>query len=726
LHDRAGCAILTVKEGTLGKKLVIVESPAKAKTISRILDGGYRVIASMGHVRDLPHKEMGVEVDRQFRPHYVTLSQKKQTVQRLKKAAADAQALYLATDLDREGEAIAWHVLQVMHRALPKNTPVYRVRFHEITHAAILAAFEQATALDQALVEAQQTRRILDRLVGYSVSPLLWKHIRGLGRGAGRLSAGRVQTVALRLVVDREREIQAFVPVEYWSIEALLAQQIENPEPFLAQLWRIYDQDGHPQQPDLKNRDDAQAIVDALQGALYWVSEVQRQRKPRHPWPPFTTSTMQQAAAKGLGFAPSLTMRIAQQLYEGCSLGEEGTVGLITYMRTDSTYVAPEAQTAAREVIARYWGEEYLPDTPPTYKTRVKSAQEAHEAIRPTDPRRTPKQVRPFLDDLQARLYELIWRRFIASQMKPALYDVTTALIPTARQRRDDPLPYLFHAVGRVCVFPGFLKVYEEPQEDQQEQERENVLPPLQAGEGLDLIELIPKQHWTKPPPRYTEAALIKELERRGIGRPSTFASMVTVIKERNYVQREGTVLVPTDLGFAVCDMLVEAFPEQFDYAFTARMEDRLDDIANGRAGRVTTLQQFWADFSAALSQADGQMPHVEIRREEPQATGETCPQCGGNLVKRKGKRGTFVGCSNYPRCKYVRRQAAKATGQSCPRCGGELVTRRGRRGPFVGCSNYPQCTYTAQISRSPAGAKEPAAPSEHGLVSTTQEAPDE
>ena len=684
------------KEGILGTKLVVVESPAKAKTIRGILGGEYRVRASMGHIRDLPRKELGVDVEKGFRPRYVTAPRKKKTIEQLKKAAQGADALYLATDLDREGEAIAWHVLRVLNRTLPKGTPIHRVTFHEITRDAIDRAFQQASTLNQALVEAQQTRRILDRLVGYSISPLLWRRIRGV-KG---LSAGRVQTVALRLVVDREREIEAFVPVEYWSIEALLAQQIDDPTPFLAQLWRIYDGEGRPQEPDLKNRDDAQAIVDALEGALYWVDRVEKTKQTRRPWPPFTTSTMQQAASKALRFSPKLTMSLAQQLYEGVNIGEEGNVGLITYMRTDSTYVAPEAQAAAREVIARFWGERYLPARPPTYKTKVKSAQEAHEAIRPTDPRRTPKRMREYLDDKQARLYELIWRRFIASQMKPALYDVTTAYIPTAKTNRVSPLPYLFRARGRVCLFDGFLKVYEEVLDVGDGTEKEEALPPLTADEGLDLLELIPEQHWTKPPPRYTEASLIKELERRGIGRPSTFASMVAIIKDRGYVQHKGKVLVPVELGFVVCDMLVEAFPDLFDYNFTAHMEDQLDDIANGRAQRVPTLQRFWSDLRPALDSAPETMPRVVIERAKPEPTGRKCPECGGDLVRRKGKYGYFTGCAKYPKCKYIESRSKakpKPTGAQCPQCGGDLLLRQSKRGPFVGCSNYPTCTYTTK-----------------------------
>ena len=665
----------------MSPNLVIVESPAKAKTLSGILGPGYRVVASLGHVRDLPAKDLGVDLDAGFNPHYVTAPGKLKTIQRLRQAAQGAATIYLATDPDREGEAIAWHVLQVLK--LPKGTPVHRIAFHAITPAAVQAAMDQPGPLDKDLVEAQQTRRILDRLVGYKVSPLLWRRVKG-GRAGPRkkgsgLSAGRVQTVALRLVVDREREIEAFVPEEYWTLEARLAQQMEGAAPFTAELWRI-----GKDKPDLKTQTDVQRIVDDLapggdlKATLWWVESSETLRKNRRPDPPFTTSTMQQAAARSLHFPPGLTMKLAQQLYEGVPLGEAGTVGLITYMRTDSTAVAPEAQAAAREAIERFWGASYLPTSPPVYHTKVKSAQEAHEAIRPTDSQRTPKAVRPFLDDKQAALYELIWRRFIASQMADALYDVTTALIPTAKGDRSNRLPYLFRATGRLLVFDGFLKVYEEgrdPGEDLDTAEG-SPLPPLHPGEPLDLLELIPKQHWTQPPPRYTEASLIKELEKRGIGRPSTFAGMVDLIQDRGYVAKEQRFLKPTPLGFAVCDLLVVFFPDLFDYNFTAQMEDTLDEIAGGRAERLATLEAFWAGLEPALLKAGAEMPKVQVEtppaparragkqgRAKGQAatpTGKTCPQCGGALVQRKGKYGPFVGCSNYPKCRHVERTAPK------------------------------------------------------------------
>jgi len=658
--------------------LVIVESPTKARTIQPLLGSGYRVLASMGHVRDLPQKELGVDIENGFAPHYVTAPKKRDAIKRLKEAVRQASALYLATDPDREGEAIAWHVLQVARPAA--GVPVHRVTFHQITPAAVREAFQRTGALNMSLVEARQARRILDRLVGYKVSPLLWKRVSGKG-----LSAGRVQTAALRLVVEREREIAAFVPVEYWSLHARLQQRIAEPVPFLAELWRI-----GKEKPDLKSRADAEAIIQALDGADYAVDQVDTKRQERRPHPPFTTSTMQQAASGQLRFSPAQTMRLAQQLYEGVDVGEGSPVGLITYMRTDSTHVAPEAQEAARELIARIWGKDYLPPRPPQYKTKVKSAQEAHEAIRPTDVNRTPKAVRPYLDEKQAALYELIWRRFVASQMAPAVYDVTTALIATARAGQR--LPYLFRARGRVCLFDGFLKVYEGSSDE--EEQGEGALPPLQAGEPLDLLELIPEQHWTKPPPRYTEANLIKALEKRGIGRPSTYAGIVSTIKKRRYVERQKRYLVPTELGCAVLDLLIAFFPDLFAYEFTARMEDELDDIANGQRTRLDVLNAFWKSFEPQLQRAQAEMPRVAVQREPPQPTGEKCPQCGGDLVRRQGRYGPFVGCANFPKCRYIQRQEPEKTGRQCPLCGGDLVVRRGKRGPFVGCSNYPQCKY--------------------------------
>lgn len=669
-------------------RVVIVESPAKAKTLAGMLGPGYRVLASLGHVRDLPQKELGVDVANGFRPRYVTARGKQKTIQRLREAVQAAEAVYLATDPDREGEAIAWHVLQATRP--PRGVPVRRVSFHAITPAAVREAMGEPGEIDERLVEAQQTRRILDRLVGYQVSPLLWRRVRLTPRPAkgsgGGLSAGRVQTAALRLVVDREREIEAFVPEEYWTLHARLAQQVPEPVPFLAELWRIAGK-----KPELHTEADVQAIVDELDPpggpqALWWVESSDTARKKRRPDPPFTTSTMQQAAARSLHFSPGQTMRLAQQLYEGLPIGDDGTVGLITYMRTDSTAVAPEAQTAAREVVERFWGKEYLPARPPVYQTHVRSAQEAHEAIRPTDPHRTPRAMRAYLDEKQAALYELIWRRFIASQMADALYDVTTVLIPTARGERANRLPYLFRAVGRVLVFAGFLKVYEEGRDPGEEEEEGGPLPELSSGEGLDLLELIPRQHWTKPPPRYTEASLIKELERRGIGRPSTFASMVDLIQERGYVLKEGRFLKPSALGFVVCDLLVGFFPTQFDYGFTAQMEKTLDEIAAGRAQRLPALEGFWAGLEPAVQRAQVEMPTVTVEAPPPRPRGR------GGRGGGKGQGGGKATAGRSSGKKAAR--APEPVGQVCPRCGGALVKRTGKYGEFVGCSNFPQCRY--------------------------------
>jgi DNA topoisomerase-1 len=675
--------------------VVVVESPAKAKTIAGLLGSGYQVLASLGHVRDLPRSKLGVDVEKNFAPRYIQVRKRSDAIKRLRAAGQDAAAVYLATDPDREGEAIAWHVLEVMR--LPRDVPVHRVTFHQLTTNAVREAFARTGALNEALIEAQQARRILDRLVGYLISPLLWKRVKGVSWR--NLSAGRVQTAALRLVVDREREIEAFVPEEYWTLEARLAQRIAEPVPFLAQLYRIGEAE-----PDLRSEEDVQAIVDGLEGAHYWVESAETKPRRRRPNPPFTTSTLQQTASSLLRLSPAQTMRLAQQLYEGVDIGEEGAVGLITYMRTDSTHVAPEAQAAAREVIQRAWGEDYLPARPPVYRTRSKSAQEAHEAIRPTDPRRTPKAMRPYLKGKQAALYELIWRRFVASQMAPAVYDVTTALIPTAApagargEGRGERLPYLFRASGRVLVFEGFLAAYPGPlargADAEDGEAAEAALPPLTAGEPLDLLELLPQQHWTKPAPRYTEASLVKELERRGIGRPSTFAGMVRLIQDRGYANRDGRALVPTPIGMAVCDLLVSAFPDLFDYEFTARMEDSLDEIAAGDASRLSTLEAFWAEFDPALQAAQSSMPTVTVQKPEPEPTGESCPECGGALLRRHGRYGPFIGCSNFPKCRFTKPEEPKPTGAVCPECGHPLVEKRGRRGPFVGCSNYPQCRY--------------------------------
>ncbi len=686
--------------------LIIVESPTKAKALRGFLGRGYRVLASMGHVRDLPPKQLGVDVEHNFHPTYHQLKKAGKTLKQIKEASQEAATVILATDPDREGEAIAWHVTQAIKTAL-KGKPLSRVTFHEITPQAVQAALADPGEMDMDLVNAQQARRVLDRLVGYQVSPVLWKAI----RGRKGLSAGRVQTVVLRLVVEREREIEAFVPQEYWTLDAELSKIDDEEHRFRARLFRI-----GKDRPDLKTEADALAVVEALEGANWRVLKVKKQHKTRRPYPPYITSTLQQDAANRLGWPAAKTMRIAQELYEGVALPDEGTVpfdklrviGLITYMRTDSTHVAEPAQQEAREIIARFWGEEYLPEKPPTYKTKAKVAQEAHEAIRPTSSQRTPRAIRDHLTPDQAKLYELIWRRFIASQMKPAVYNVTTVDVATARDGVD--LPYLFRASGRELLFDGFLKVYEVRDEKPSEEEgaADQVLPSLSDGEPLALHGLYPEQHFTKPPPHFTEASLIKELEKQGIGRPSTYASIVRTILQREYVERQKKSLLATDLGCVVCDFLVAQFPDLFAVGFTAQMEDDLDSIARGERGWVETLRAFYAPFSKALGQAQEtaqtrtiSAPAGESKRKAGDGatpTGATCPECGGAVLLRKGKYGRFRACSNFPKCKW---KASIVVG-TCPKCGGDLMERKGKRGVFWGCANYPTCTHTQEPEKAP------------------------
>ena len=678
-------------------KLVIVESPTKARALRGFLGRGYRVLASMGHIRDLPPKKLGVDVEHGFRPTYHLRKGARKVVKRLREAAGEAASVYLATDPDREGEAIAWHVVQAVKPAL-SGKDVRRVTFHEITPQAVNAALTAPGRLDMDLVNAQQARRVLDRLVGYQVSPVLWKAVKGR-RG---LSAGRVQTVALRLVVERDREIEHFSPVEYWTLEAELSK-VDDECRFRARLWRI-----GKDRPELKTEADALAIVEALEGADYRVLRVKRQRKSRRPHPPYITSTLQRDAANRLGWPAAKTMKVAQELYEGVVLPGEGTVGLITYMRTDSTHVAESAQQEARELIVRYWGEEYLPGKPPVYKTRSKVAQEAHEAIRPTSSQRTPRALREHLTPAQAQLYELVWRRFIASQMKPAVYNVTTVDVACARDGRD--LPYVFRASGRELVFEGFLKAYQVKEEKPTEEEGAagQVLPPLVDGEPLVLHGLFPEQHFTKPPPHFTEASLIGELERLGIGRPSTYAGIVRTIVSREYVERQRKSLLATELGFVVCDFLVGHFPDLFAVGFTAQMEEELDRIARGERPWVEVLREFHGPFATAVEQAQGvaRAGSVTISGDKSAGgrkavpTGEQCPECGGEVVVREGKYGRFRACANFPRCKW---RAPLVVGQ-CPQCGGDLMERKGKRGVFWGCSRYPDCRYTQEPQQEATG----------------------
>jgi DNA topoisomerase-1 len=676
--------------------LVIVESPTKAKSLRQYLGSGYIVRASLGHVRDLPPKELGVAVEAGFKPTYHLIARARKTLSELRTAIEGCDTVLLATDPDREGEAIAWHVAQACRKEL-SGKQVLRARFHEITPAAVKNAIAHPGALDMRLVDAQQARRVLDRLVGYQVSPVLWK---GLAGPPG-LSAGRVQSVALRLVVERDREIEAFVPEEYWTLDA----ELSRPEGhhFRARLYRI-----GKEKPILKSGADAQTVIEALQGADWRVGDVAKARRSRNPYPPYITSTLQRDASARLHWPAKKVMQIAQQLYEGVSLPGEGQAGLITYMRTDSTNVSPEAQREAREVIERLYGAEALPERSPVYAKKVKNAQEAHEAIRPTKPDRLPAKIREALSPDQDKLYTLIWRRFIASQMKPAVYNVTTVTVLT--RRAGQPLPYIFRATGRELLEPGFLRVYDvaEPESEAAEGADNEQLPPLAAGDDLVLHKLIPDQHFTQPPPYFTDAALIQELERLGIGRPSTFASIVDTLYERDYVTKVERSLRSTELGRAVCDFLVRHFPSVFEVGFTARLEDQLDDIANGEAKWTAVMAEMWAPLSELLVQADmaiaGQ-PKIRIAGIDPGAgwTGKGRRAKGGGKGARKYAKRGRSGARKVAEGEAGPKTAAMPTGETCPQCGQPLVARTSQYGPFIGCSGYPKCRYIAKSNKPPA-----------------------
>jgi DNA topoisomerase-1 len=674
-----------------GTRLVIVESPAKARTVGRILGRGFTVKASIGHVRDLLKSQLAVDVENNFKPTYRVPKEKQAVVRELRQAVKEAEEVYLATDPDREGEAIAWHLTEVAD--IPPSK-LRRVVFHEITEPAIREAFAHPRGIDMQLVHAQQARRILDRLVGYKLSPLLWEKVRG------RLSAGRVQSVALRLIVEREREIQAFVPEEYWTIAVELSK-LDDERAFRARLVRYLGLE-----PDLKNEEQVRPLVAELEDALYVVVNVKKGERRRRPAAPFTTSTMQQEASRRLGFTARRTMAVAQQLYEGLPLGEEGSVGLITYMRTDSTNVSPLAQEEARRFIAQAYGEHLLPPEPPVYKTRARIAQEAHEAIRPTSVFRTPESVKPYLDRDQYRLYELIWKRFIASQMAPAILDTMTVEIVAVPRAliADGEIPlealenprYLFRATGSAIRFPGFLVVYEEAREEdvkpEEEEEGGGLLPPLEPNERLRLWRVLPEQHFTQPPPRYTEASLIKTLEELGIGRPSTYAPILSTLFQRGYVERVDKRLVPTPLGITVTDLLVQHFPDIMDVNFTARMEEDLDRIAAGEEDWVEVLRRFYGPFEQRLQEALARIQKVSLDHE---VLDEQCPECGAPLQIRYGRFGKFVGCTRFPECRYTRPFFNKL-GVPCPQCGGELLEKKSKRGrTFYGCSNWPTCNFT-------------------------------
>jgi len=659
-------------------KLVIVESPAKARTLGKILGRSYSVKASLGHVRDLPKSELGVDIENNFAPRYVTPPQKRKVIGELKRAAAQASSIYLATDLDREGEAISWHLVQAA-KLDANDTPVHRVVFHEITPEAIQEAFKSPRTIDMDLVNAQQARRILDRLVGYKVSPLLWKKVQ---KG---LSAGRVQSVAVRIIVDREREIQGFTPVEFWTIEVELANPGKKPH-FKAEVVALLD----GAKLDIPDEKEARKITARLEKASYQVKNARTKAVARQPAPPFITSTLQQEAWWKLHFTAKHTMAVAQQLYEGLPLGKAGSAGLITYMRTDSTHIAPSARAEAREFIAKKYGEKFIPTKARVFATKSKWAQEAHEAIRPTQVARGPDKVEPFLKPDQAKLYELIWKRFVASQMAASIYDTTNVEIEAiARAPRDG---YLLKATSSVMKFPGFMAVYSERKDEGDKKEATAPLPELKNGEKLDYIAAFPEQHFTSPPPRYTEATLIKALEQEGIGRPSTYAPILATIQERGYVYKQNGQFHPDELGTLVTDILCQHFSKIMELKFTAQMEEDLDEIARGKKNWVAVLQSFYSPFANMLEHAATNMEKVAL----VQVTEQKCPACGRPMVIRRGRFGKFLACSGYPECKTTLPFLVK-TGITCPKCGGELVQRKGKnKRLFYGCSNYPRCKFIA------------------------------
>jgi DNA topoisomerase-1 len=660
----------------MSKGLVIVESPAKVKTLQKFLGEEYVIKASVGHIKDLPENELGVDLQKDFQPQYVTISGKGKIIRELKKAGKGMENIYLGPDPDREGEAIAWHIAEEM-RDGDKN--IYRVLFNEITKKAVLDALHQPGKLQQSKYEAQQARRILDRLVGYQVSPILWEKVR---RG---LSAGRVQSVAVRIVCEREREIQNFDAEEYWSLTATLKGK-NSPVSFDAKLmkWK-------GKKVKMANEGEASAIKKALENVLYSVSKIVQQEKQRHPFPPFITSRLQQEAYRKLSFSAQKTMRIAQKLYEGLDLGEMGMIGLITYMRTDSVRVSTEALQQVRGWIKGHFGDAFLPPKPNIYKSR-RGAQEAHEAIRPTSIDLEPENVKIYLDKDQWALYKLIWDRFVASQMLSAIFSQTTFEI-----KADDAV---FTATGTVPVFQGFTALYMEGEDNQENENGEKKLPSLSEGEIMELLGLMAKQHFTQPPYRFSEATLIKELEEKGIGRPSTYATILSTIKEKGYVQLERGKFSPTELGFVVNDLLVVNFPDVFDIEFTAQMEENLDKIEEGQRDWIDTLKEFYSPFQKDLEMAKISMRDV---KREKIPTDAICDRCGSKMVKRWGKRGYFLACSSYPKCRYTREVEGNEENQveteaRCEKCGNPMVIKNGKFGRFLACSNYPTCKSTRSL----------------------------
>ncbi len=676
----------------MARSLIIVESPSKARTLAKYLGKDFTVKASVGHIRDLPTNKFGVDVEHDFEPHYVTIRGKAKVLAEIKKSADGADTVYLASDPDREGEAIAYHVAESLDG---DSERIYRVLIHEMTEKAIRAALVNPGRIDLKKVNSQQARRVMDRIVGYKLSPLLWEKVR---RG---LSAGRVQSVAVRLVCDREAEVRKFVPEEYWSITAHLRGNL--PPAFEAKLTKF-----RGEEVEIGNQEDSDRVLAEISGAPFTVGQVEKKEKKRNPVPPFTTSKLQQEAARKLRFTAKKTMMLAQRLFEGIDLGAEGPVGLITYMRTDSVRVSPDAQAEARTFISDQYGPEFLPDHPFQYKNR-KGIQDAHEAVRPTAVVKTPDSLQGMLERDELALYRLIWNRFVASQMRPAVLDVTSVDI-----RAGD---YTFRASGTIVRFPGFMKVYEEGRDEAPAagkkaesgaEEEQHPLPPLEAGQTLLLDQLEPKQHFTQPPPRYTEASLIKELEEQGIGRPSTYAAILSTIQDRKYVEKREGKFHPTELGGMVNTLLIGHFPELMDVAFTARMEEELDEIEEGEREWTAAVKDFYDPFSKSLDKAYQEMKNL---KQEETATDVLCDKCESPMIIRWGKMGHFLACSAYPKCRntkeFVRKEdgtiepqekKAETTGEVCPQCGGPMVVKSGRFGRFLACSNYPTCKTTQPL----------------------------
>lgn len=706
----------------MGKNLVIVESPAKAKTINKYLGADYKVMASIGHIKDLPMKDLGVDIENKFEPHYEVIPDtrkrnNKKIVSELKKAAKESEAIFLAADPDREGEAICQHLAEEI---VPKKgeQKVFRVMFNEITKNAIRDAFLEPKQVDKNLVFAQQTRRILDRLVGYKVSPILWKTI------GGRLSAGRVQTVAVRLVVEREREIEAFRKTEYWSIVANLTAAL--PPNFDAKLARVgelsvksgkFDEAVKENEIHIKTQTDADAIVAEAEKEQFTVSSLTTKERKRNPTPPFITSKLQQDAARKLGFSVKRTMTVAQRLYEGIELGTEGAVGLITYMRTDSTRVSDAALIDVRGFVENTYGDSYLPAKPNMYRSK-KDAQDAHEAIRPTDVTRTPESLSDILGPDELKLYRLIWQRFVASQMSPAVFDQTTIEIEAGR--------LMFRASGSVLKFDGFLRVYQEGRDEKPSEEEDDEgrdLPLVKEGESLKLNSITPNQHFTEPPPRYTEATLVKALEEKGIGRPSTYAAIMTTIQDREYVEKVEAKFHPTPLGTTVNDLLIASFDDIFNTAYTARMEEELDEIEDGKLDWRDALAEFYEKFAKDLENAAESIKNI---KKTAIPTDEICEKCGSRMVIKFGKFGQFLACETYPECKNTREVAAKRSAdensteaseqaeeskvEPCELCGKEMVLKKGRFGSFYGCTGYPECKNIRKLAK---GDQKPAPPPE-------------